>query len=72
MAVVRGLALKLNAGMGRCYVYQLAWDEDGGLTETGRVIAWCDQAPVTVALGSGVCVDHAPLFGPTEGGWSNN
>jgi hypothetical protein len=62
MAIARGLALKVDAGTGRCWVQELAWEEDGQLVETSRVVAWCDQPPVIVAHGSGVCVDHAPLF----------
>jgi hypothetical protein len=72
MAVVRGIALKVQAGSGRCHVYDVVWDERGGLTETGRALSGCDQPPVTTTLGSGVCAEHAVLFGPTEGGWSNN
>lgn len=72
VAVVRGLALKLNAGMGRCWVDELAWEEDGRLSDTGRVVAWCDQAPINNVHGSGVCAGHAVLFAATEGGWSNN
>jgi hypothetical protein len=47
MAVVRGLALKVNAGKERCWVQELAWEENGKLTdETSRVVGWCDQPPV--------------------------
>jgi hypothetical protein len=63
MAVVRGLALKVNAGKERCWVQELAWEENGKLTdETSRVVGWCDQPPVIIVAGSGVCVDHGPLF----------
>jgi hypothetical protein len=62
MAIVRGLAFKINAGVGRCWIYELAWDEQAGLTDTGRVLAWCDQPPVTTLHGSGICAEHCPLF----------
>lgn len=71
MAVVRGTALKLQAGMGRCWVYELAWDERSRI-EDGRVLDWCDQPPVACVHGSEVCASHAVMSGPTEGGWSNN
>ncbi len=71
MATARGTALKMQASMGRCWVLELAWDEHGRI-EDGRVLAWCDQPPVASVHGSGVCAEHRALFGPTEGGWSNN
>jgi len=72
MAVVRGIGLRLQAGSGRCQVYELCWDEAGRIEDTGRPVGGCDQPPVMVVLGSGVCAVHAVLFGPSEGGWSNN
>jgi hypothetical protein len=75
MATVRGIALKLQQGMGRCWAIELAWDERGRPHDpegTSRVVAWCDQPAVVERMGSGVCADHAVLFLPDEGGWSNN
>jgi hypothetical protein len=71
VAVVRGVALKLQAGSGRCQVYEVAWDDRGRLDDA-RELFGCGQPPVKTVLGSGVCADHAVLFGPAEGGWSNN
>lgn len=68
MAVVRGTAFKLQAGPERCWTYELAWDDDLGLDASGRVLAWCDQPPVGVAYGSGICAVHRRLF--CQGGWS--
>jgi hypothetical protein len=63
VGIVRGLALKVNAGKERCWIQELAWEENGELlTEPSRVVGWCDQPPAIIIHGSGICVDHAPLF----------
>jgi hypothetical protein len=70
MAVMRGTAFKFNASPGRCWTYELAWDDDQGLDDSGRVLAWCDQPPVGVLYGFGICAVHRPLF--CKGRWSMN
>jgi hypothetical protein len=66
MAIVRGLAFKVNAGPERCGSYQAAWDASLGLDrllpmEAVRVLDQCDQPPITTWLGSGICGDHPPV-----------
>jgi hypothetical protein len=63
MAIVRGLAFKVNAGPERCGSYQAAWDASLGLDRllpmaAVRVLDECDQPPITTWLGSGICGDH--------------
>jgi hypothetical protein len=63
MAIVRGLAFKVNAGSERCGSYQAAWDASLGLDRllpmaAVRVLDECDQPPITTWLGSGICGDH--------------
>ncbi len=57
MAIVRGLAFKVNAGPERCGSYQAAWDASLGLDRllpmaAVRVLDDCDQPPITTWLGS--------------------
>jgi hypothetical protein len=63
MAIVRGVGSKVNAGPGRCWSYELAWDESLGLdrllpTEAFRVLGWCNRPPSSTWLGSGICAEH--------------
>jgi hypothetical protein len=63
MAIVRGHGFKVNAGPGRCWSYELAWDDSLGLdrllpSEAFRVLGECDQPPVMTWLGSGICNEH--------------
>jgi hypothetical protein len=60
MAIVRGLAFKLNAGPERCGSYQAAWDASLGLDRllpmaAVRVLDECEQPRITTWLGSGIC-----------------
>lgn len=75
MAIVRGTAFKVDGGPGRCWSYVLAWDDQVGLSRLGlddsvRVVAHCDQPPVALLHGSGICAGH--LAERTEGGRSMN
>jgi hypothetical protein len=63
MAIVRGLAFKVHAGPERCGSYQAAWDASLGLDRllpmaAVGVLDQCDQPPITIWLGSGICGDH--------------
>jgi hypothetical protein len=61
MAIVRGVAFKVGAGLERCWIYELAWDDQAGpgLDEaTARVVGRCERPPVGELLGSGICTDH--------------
>jgi hypothetical protein len=63
MAIVRGNAFKVNGGPERCWTYLLAWDDQIGLSRLGqddsvKVVARCDQPPIAVLNGSGICADH--------------
>ena len=63
MAIVRGLAFKVNAGPKRCGSYQATWDASLGLDQllpmaAVRVLGECDQPPITTWLDSGICGDH--------------
>jgi hypothetical protein len=63
MAIVRGLAFKVNAGPERCGSYLAAWEASLGLDRllpmaAVRVLDECDQPPITTWLGSGICAEH--------------
>ena len=62
MAIVRGLAFKVNAGPERCGSYQAAWASLGLdrllPMEAVRVLDQCEQPPITTWLGSGICAEH--------------
>jgi hypothetical protein len=63
MAIVRGLAFKVNAGPERCGSYQAAWEASLGLDRllpmaAVRVLGECGQPPITTWLGSGICAEH--------------
>jgi hypothetical protein len=60
MAIVRGLAFKVNAGPQRCGSYQAALDASLGLDRllpmvAVRALGECDRPPITTWLGSGIC-----------------
>jgi hypothetical protein len=63
VAIVPGLAFRVNAGPERCGGYQAAWDASLGLDRllpmaAVRVLDQCEQPPITIWLGSGICGDH--------------
>jgi hypothetical protein len=61
---MRGLAIRVDQGNGRCHVYELEYDEAMALlavnkSEAVRVVNdMCSNPPVTTMLGSGVCAHH--------------
>jgi hypothetical protein len=73
MAVVRGLAVRPNAGADRCHAVELAIEADDDYADaiTASVVAVCVQPAVFVWLGSGLCAQHRSQL-RHERGWCMN
>jgi hypothetical protein len=73
MAVVRGLAVRPNAGADRCHAIEIAWDNGDDYADVlhARVVKDCDQPTAFVWLGSGLCVGHRARL-QHQRGWSMN
>jgi hypothetical protein len=62
MAVVRGIAVKANAGIARCQAVEISWDPDDDYADvlTARLVRDCHHPTAFVWLGSGLCWSPSP------------
>jgi hypothetical protein len=71
MAVVRGIAVKANAGIARCQAVEISWDPDDDYADvlTARLVRDCHHPTAFVWLGSGLCAGHRAQL-QWQRGWS--
>jgi hypothetical protein len=63
VAIVRGLAVRFDAGPHQCGAVECAMEEIADVFEYRAVQEACDRPPVMVWLGlAGLCADHAALM----------
>jgi hypothetical protein len=64
MAIVRGIAVRFDAGPDRCGAVEIAMEEAGGVLEA-RSLGGCDRPPALVWLGLvGLCEEHVLRMWP--------
>jgi hypothetical protein len=67
MAIVRGIAIMLDAGLGQCGAVEIAMEEGSDVLDA-RALAGCNQPPALVWLGQvGLCEDHVLRMWPELG-----